>query len=449
MRRWRGQRHNKKLRRRIAKIERDIEAHSATLQRQQWGQICNTLNGQMGCKKTCHYLRHLIDPSSSKSAVRKQFELIIHQYPGTDEELLDELANHYMNTSHHNQKSSSNNATTTVPEATGSHWTPVSSLSAHREGHYGRKPVRAHRTTASTNQDYGVIASPRRSCTMPADAELQGRTEGGSTTPLTHRVSSFQGMGVIEVQGETIAPEEVTKEAGWLTSHRNRSRRAIAQELQIGDTHYEATAYAAPPADTYKGVIHNIPGYDTAKDITKSLIYKKNPTILQARRMSNTSSVIIIFEGPKVPFYVYYRGAEYRCYLHQKKVEVCGACGRIGHRTDVCPTPDKKQCKNCGAQNPAENHNCNAKCALCGKGHPTGGKSCQRRLQTPFLIKQRQWEKQRQQQSLDNHSGGGRNPSLPRQDGKQTTAAQRQSRSNSRDTAADRKAPRSRCRSGH
>ncbi|KAH7953172.1 hypothetical protein HPB49_005513 [Dermacentor silvarum] len=244
---------------------------------------------------------------------------------------------------------------------------------------------------------------------MPDDAEPQGRTEGGSTTPPTHRVSSFQGMDVVEVEGETIAPEEVTKEAGWLTSRRNRSRRAIEQlsimadetskttgtgearsgacqsaaratkkpkpprqpqlpredikiivrprdglnvsklsdaqirdevlraaavpiaeaeddiyrscveknvivistprmanadkynrirELQIGDTHYEATAYAAPPAYTYKGVIHNIPDYDTAEDITKSLIYKKNPTIQQARRMGNTNSAIIIFEGP-------------------------------------------------------------------------------------------------------------------------------------------------------
>ncbi|KAH7937048.1 hypothetical protein HPB49_007565 [Dermacentor silvarum] len=162
------------------------------------------------------------------------------------------------------------------------------------------------------------------------------------------------------------------------------------RELQIGDTHYEATAYAAPPADTYKGVIHNIPDYDTAEDIIKSLIYKKNPTILQARRMGNTNSAIIIFEGPNVPFYVYYRGAEYRCYLHKKKVEVCGACGRIGHRADVCPTPDKKQCKDCGAQNPADNHSCNPKCALCGKDHPTGDKSCQRHFRTPFLIKQRQ-----------------------------------------------------------
>ncbi|KAH7965034.1 hypothetical protein HPB49_002884 [Dermacentor silvarum] len=66
-----------------------------------------------------------------------------------------------------------------------SRWTPVSSPSAHREGHYGSKPIRAHRTTASPNQDYGIIASPRRSCTMPDDAEPQGRTEGGSTTPPT------------------------------------------------------------------------------------------------------------------------------------------------------------------------------------------------------------------------------------------------------------------------
>ncbi|KAH7938459.1 hypothetical protein HPB49_023858 [Dermacentor silvarum] len=119
MRRWRRRRHNKKLRRRIAKLERDIDAHSATLERQQWGQICNSLNGQMGCKKTWHLLRHLIDPGSSKLAVRKQFERIMHQYPGTDEELLEELANQ-CNTSLQNQKSSSANATTVqLPQYTG------------------------------------------------------------------------------------------------------------------------------------------------------------------------------------------------------------------------------------------------------------------------------------------------------------------------------------------
>ncbi|KAH7959830.1 hypothetical protein HPB49_014067 [Dermacentor silvarum] len=154
---------------------------------------------------------------------------------------------------------------------------------------------------------------------MPDDAEPQGRTEGGSTTPPTHRVSSFQGMDVVEVEVETIAPE-VTKEAGWLTSHRNRSPRAIEQFNIMADETSKTTGTGEARSDTYKGVIHNIPDYDTAEDITKSLIYKKNPTILQARRMGNTNSVIIIFEGPNIPFYVYYRGAEYRCYLHKKKV---------------------------------------------------------------------------------------------------------------------------------
>ncbi|KAG0436121.1 hypothetical protein HPB47_018136 [Ixodes persulcatus] len=96
------------------------------------------------------------------------------------------------------------------------------------------------------------------------------------------------------------------------------------------------------------------------------------------RPMGNTNSVIIIFEGPK--------GREYRYYLHKKKVEVCGACGRtlrLWHRMWSI------ECIECGAQNPTDNHNCNPSCALCGKDHPTGDKRCRKRFQTPFLIKQR------------------------------------------------------------
>ncbi|KAH7944577.1 hypothetical protein HPB52_021394 [Rhipicephalus sanguineus] len=121
MRRWRRQRHNNRLRRRIARLERELEAHTAALERQQWGQICNSLNGQMGCKKTWHLLRHMLDPGSSKSAARKQFARIIHQYPGTDEELLDEPITRYFNASH---KQSS---TAQLPQYTG---TPNEQLDA-------------------------------------------------------------------------------------------------------------------------------------------------------------------------------------------------------------------------------------------------------------------------------------------------------------------------------
>ncbi|KAL1441892.1 hypothetical protein MTO96_008208 [Rhipicephalus appendiculatus] len=67
----------------------------------------------MGCKKTWHLLRHLLDPGSSKSAARKQLARIIHQYPGTDEELLEELITRYINTSH------AQSSTEQLPQYTG------------------------------------------------------------------------------------------------------------------------------------------------------------------------------------------------------------------------------------------------------------------------------------------------------------------------------------------
>ncbi|KAH9371704.1 hypothetical protein HPB48_012022 [Haemaphysalis longicornis] len=116
----------------------------------------------------------------------------------------------------------------------------------------------------------------------------------------------------------------------------NAKKYCSIKDVQVGSQTYATTAYVTPPDDTSKGVIHDIPNYDTQEDITKSLVNSKNPAILQARRMGKPSSVIIVFEGTKFPHYVYYRGSEYRCFLH-KKVEVCNTCGRLGHRHGRLP----------------------------------------------------------------------------------------------------------------
>ncbi|KAH7935339.1 hypothetical protein HPB52_006419 [Rhipicephalus sanguineus] len=72
LRRWRRQRHNKKLRRRLETLAREIENHRLALAQQQWGQLCDGLNGQMSSKRTWHLLRQLLDPCSSKLEVRKR-----------------------------------------------------------------------------------------------------------------------------------------------------------------------------------------------------------------------------------------------------------------------------------------------------------------------------------------------------------------------------------------
>ncbi|KAH7934460.1 hypothetical protein HPB52_025709 [Rhipicephalus sanguineus] len=96
LRRWRRQRHNKKLRRRLETLAREIENHSLALAQQQWGQLCDGLNGQMSSKRTWHLLRQLLDPCSSKLSAQKQLQRLLHRYPGTDAELLDELALRYV-----------------------------------------------------------------------------------------------------------------------------------------------------------------------------------------------------------------------------------------------------------------------------------------------------------------------------------------------------------------
>ncbi|KAH7965958.1 hypothetical protein HPB49_012310 [Dermacentor silvarum] len=158
--------------------------------------------------------------------------------------------------------------------------------------------------------------------------------------------------------------------------------------IVIQGKRYEIMAYATSPEDTAKGVIHNIPEAESEEDITKSLVNIRNPTILQARRMGKTTSVVIVFKDEEVPYFVYYRGTEYRCYLHKKKNEICGACGRLGHRSDVCPAPENKICTDCGYKNPPESHSCDPKVRPCSKDHRTGDKGCSQRYPGPISLEE-------------------------------------------------------------
>ncbi|KAL1469892.1 hypothetical protein MTO96_024765 [Rhipicephalus appendiculatus] len=117
---------------------------------------------------------------------------------------------------------------------------------------------------------------------------------------------------------------------------------------------------------------------------------------MAAHRLGNSESVVILFEGNKVPRYVKYGGFVTKCTLYRQHREVCITCGRIGHRRDVCPTPNARVCFARGRNNPGEDHAeyCKPRCKFCGGSHVTGAGSCKNKFKTPLQIKQRQWEKQ-------------------------------------------------------
>ncbi|KAH7967632.1 hypothetical protein HPB52_001402 [Rhipicephalus sanguineus] len=87
------------------------------------------------------------------------------------------------------------------------------------------------------------------------------------------------------------------------------------QAITVGDRRREVSAYETAPDYTVKGIITGIPLEEDAKSIHTNIVHARNPQALAAKRLSNTTTVIVPFEGPLVPTYVSYGGALLRCVL--------------------------------------------------------------------------------------------------------------------------------------
>ncbi|KAL1471691.1 hypothetical protein MTO96_039780 [Rhipicephalus appendiculatus] len=85
---------------------------------------------------------------------------------------------------------------------------------------------------------------------------------------------------------------------------RNAKAYARIEAIVIDKAMYEVSAYMAAPNNTSKGVIRGIDpelGLDQLRDL---IIHSRNPSVLDVRRIKATSSVIVLFDGLKVPDYV-------------------------------------------------------------------------------------------------------------------------------------------------
>ncbi|XP_077563803.1 uncharacterized protein LOC144179356 [Haemaphysalis longicornis] len=65
--RWKKQRWNRKLRKKVAELNRAIEKHSAFLKRQQWDEVCNRIHGSLHQGKAWSLIRHLLYETKTKS----------------------------------------------------------------------------------------------------------------------------------------------------------------------------------------------------------------------------------------------------------------------------------------------------------------------------------------------------------------------------------------------
>ncbi|KAL1466258.1 hypothetical protein MTO96_026797 [Rhipicephalus appendiculatus] len=125
------------------------------------------------------------------------------------------------------------------------------------------------------------------------------------------------------------------------------------------------------------------------------IVNQRNPKALEAKRIKNTTTVVVLFDGMKVPNYVMCGASLLRCTLYKRQNGVCYACEGLGHRADVCPNPNKRLCRGCGLASPSDDHQCSPKCALYGGQHHTADRTCKERFQVPYVVRRRRqrWRK--------------------------------------------------------
>lgn len=191
--------------------------------------------------------------------------------------------------------------------------------------------------------DFKVILRPRNGLTfgewprhtLTRAVGIEAGLKGQEVDELHLRVQVAQNIALISTPSEIIAT--------------NLNKMA---SLTLGPHRYPISAYIASPDNSCKGIIT---GPDAGTTPTELLDHLLAPgvEILHARMMGRTATAIITFAGLKVPRYVRYYGAEYRCYIHAPRAQVCGICLTVGHRADVCPTPSIKRCTTCGTENPS------------------------------------------------------------------------------------------------
>lgn len=94
--RWKRQRHNRKLKIRIAQLAQEASEYARQLQETNWLQFCDDLKGTLSTKRTWAILRSMIDPAGTRTTTSRTLKLIEHEYDGTAGALIEDIKSIYV-----------------------------------------------------------------------------------------------------------------------------------------------------------------------------------------------------------------------------------------------------------------------------------------------------------------------------------------------------------------
>lgn len=95
-RRLKKQRWNRNLKRRIARHNKEIERYAMQLCEHNWCGVCDDMAKGMSLAKTWNILRHLLDPTQSKTQTNIKLKKTRHAYQGEDKDFIKEIEQTYI-----------------------------------------------------------------------------------------------------------------------------------------------------------------------------------------------------------------------------------------------------------------------------------------------------------------------------------------------------------------
>ncbi|KAH6941434.1 hypothetical protein HPB50_017940 [Hyalomma asiaticum] len=115
------------------------------------------------------------------------------------------------------------------------------------------------------------------------------------------------------------------------------TKLAQIREVKIGMREYDISVYVWAPDQMAKGIIRNIPLNYMQEQLIHALVATGDPSLALAKRLGSTITVILLYEGYKVPTWAYFKSIMVSVPLYRKQVDFRRECGRLGNRWDVCP----------------------------------------------------------------------------------------------------------------
>ncbi|KAH6936407.1 hypothetical protein HPB50_016589 [Hyalomma asiaticum] len=131
--------------------------------------------------------------------------------------------------------------------------------------------------------------------------------------------------------------------------------------------------------DVCRGVI-NLAIHKTSESLQKKIQWRAGQ-LADIRKLGNSNVAELTFLGKVVPRFVHYNSEVTLVRAHKRTIPACVRYGTVGHRTDICPSPDNDKCGLCGLTVPTTDgvkapHECIPSCAVCGQAHATNSRDC-------------------------------------------------------------------------